>query len=602
MIRSIHRLSLSGVQPTSNPFGCGVTGVLQALCLWLVPAVLTLLIAGTSVRAQTVTTLYSYVDNAPPRRLVQGNNGNFYSIVGGGLLVMTPSGNVTVVTVIGDSSEGSSLVQGDDGDFYGTTEYGGSAGEGSVFKITAEGTLTTLHSFTGVNPEGSQPEARLVKGSDGNFYGTTYFGGVKSGGVSGTAFKITPGGTLTTLHSFTGSPDGANPIAPLIQASNGNLYGTTYNGGFSPLGTVFMVTAAGAETRLCPFTSYGPVGSSANPVGPVTQGSDGNLYGTTPYGGHYSDLSWSGGYGSVYRVTLGGTLTVLHWFQGTDGYGPVGGLVQASDGNLYGTTPYGGANGSGTIFKMTLGGTLTTVYSFTGGNDGGNPGSLLLANDGKFYVTTSYGGDWGLGAIVRFSIPPAPPTITVQPQVQTVVTNTTAIFTVTATGTAPLSYQWQVSADNGSNWGNLANAGAYSGVNLATLTVSTSSGLTGYQYRCLVSNSAGTATSNAATLTVNPATVAPSITSQPSNQTATAGQDAAFTVAASGTPARCRERQVSTDGGSNWNNLANDSTYSGVDSPMLTVTATITGQNGYRYRALATNTAGSASSSVAVAK
>src|SRR5439155_3366555 len=114
------------------------------------------------------------------------------------------------------------------------------------------------------------------------------------------------------------------------------------------------------------------------------------------------------------------------------------------------------------------------------------------------------------------------------------------------------------------------------------------------------SNSAGTVPSNAATLTVNPPAVAPSITSQPSNQTVTAGQDAIFTVAANGTPSPTFQWQVSTDGGSNWNNLANDSTYSGVGTTTLTVTAAIIGQNGYRYRALATNTAGSASSSAAV--
>src|SRR2546425_2287480 len=145
------------------------------------------------------------------------------------------------------------------------------------------------------------------------------------------------------------------------------------------------------------------------------------------------------------------------------------------------------------------------------------------------------------------------------------------IFTVTAAGTAPLSYQWQVSADNGSNWNNLANAGAYNGVNLATLTVSTSSGLTGYQYRCLVSNSAGTATSNAATLTVNPATVAPSITAQPSNQTVTAGQNATFTLAASGTPAPTFQWQLSTDNGSNWNELPHQGAYNGGDLAKPTV-------------------------------
>jgi uncharacterized repeat protein (TIGR03803 family) len=163
-------------------------------------SVLPFLVVTTAVNAQgpTVTTLYSYVDNSPPRRLVQASNGNFYAITGSGLLVMTPSGSVSIVAITGGIDGGSSLVQGNNGNFYGTTEDGGTAGEGTVFQLTPGGAWTTLHSFTGVNPEGSAPLARLIKGNDGNFYGTTYFGGVNSGGVSGTVFKVTPAGALTT--------------------------------------------------------------------------------------------------------------------------------------------------------------------------------------------------------------------------------------------------------------------------------------------------------------------------------------------------------------------------------------------------------------------
>lgn len=379
-------------------------------------------VAVGSVRAITVNPVYSYVDNLSPRRLVEAKNGNFYAITGGGLLVMTPTGNVSIVPITGGISAGSVLVEGNDGNFYGTTPDGGTANEGTVFKITPKGVWTRLHSFTGINPEGSEPNGRLIKGNDGNFYGTTYFGGVNSGVVSGTAFKVTPSGTLTTLHSFTGSPDGANPVAPLIQGSNGNFYGTTYSGGFSPLGTVFTISSSGDYSLLCNFSSYGSVGSWANPTGPVTEASDGNFYGTTPYG---PDIS-SGEDGSVFRVTPGGVLTVMHQFNGTDGSRPNGALLQAKDGYLYGTTPNGGTNGYGTLFRMTPGGSLTTLYSFTGGSKGGVPGSLMLAKDGQFYVTTSEGGKWGLGALLRVSTAPASPEIVVEQPAASDLTDGTA--------------------------------------------------------------------------------------------------------------------------------------------------------------------------------
>jgi uncharacterized repeat protein (TIGR03803 family) len=358
----------------------------------------------------TVSPVYSYADNFSPRRPVEGKNGKFYAITGGGLLVMTPTGYVSIAPITGGISSGSSLVEGNDGNFYGTTSDGGSSYSGTVFRITPKGAGTTIHTFTGINPEGSQPNGRVIKGSDGNFYGTTYFGGASSGVVSGTVFKVTPSGTLTTLYSFTGSPNGANPVAPLIQGSNGNFYGTTYSGGFSPLGTVFSVSSTGSYSLLSNFSSYGTVGSWANPTGPVTEATDGNFYGTTPYG---PDIS-SGEDGSVFRVTPGGVMTVMHQFDGTDGSRPSGALLQAKDGYLYGTTPNGGASGYGTIFRMTLSGDFTTLYSFTGGTRGGIPGSLMLAKDGQFYVTTSVGGKWGYGALVRISTAPAAPEIVVE--------------------------------------------------------------------------------------------------------------------------------------------------------------------------------------------
>ena len=282
------------------------------------------------------------------------------------------------------------LVQGSDGNFYGTT-YGWSQLYGSrVFKITPSGVLTTLHNFTG-GSDGAQPMAGLVQGRDGNFYGTTEVGG--SSYLYGTVFKITPSGDLTTLHSFDGYSDGGYPMAGLVQGSDGNFYGTTSVGGPNedPLsgygGTVFKITTNGALTSLYNFTGNA---NGGNPEAGLVQGSDGNFYGTTSSDG--------AGYGTVFKITPNGVLTTLHSFTGdTNGGNPTAGLVQGSDGNFYGTTSIDGA-GYGTVFKITTNGVLTTLYSFTGYSDGWKPSGLVQGSDGNFYGTTafgSYGQDTG---------------------------------------------------------------------------------------------------------------------------------------------------------------------------------------------------------------
>jgi uncharacterized repeat protein (TIGR03803 family) len=284
------------------------------------------------------------------------------------------------------------LVQASDGNFYGTT--GGFYGVGTVFKITPEGTLTSLHSFDGT--DGEYPFAALVQASDGNFYGTTGWGGAYG---YGTVFKITSTGTLTTLHSFDSS-DGANPWAGLLQASDGNFYGTTYGGGATGQGTVFKITPAGMLTTLYSFCSQNGCADGSNPQAGLVQGADGNFYGTT-YFGAINNCSF--GCGTVFKITPAGTLTTLHSFDNSDGASPKAALVQASDGNFYGTTPWGGPNGGGTIFKITPTGVLTTLYSF---GDMDNPESALVqASDGNFYGTAIGGGTRGSGAV--FEITPS---------------------------------------------------------------------------------------------------------------------------------------------------------------------------------------------------
>ena len=272
------------------------------------------------------------------------------------------------------------LVQGTNGNLYGTTEEGGAIARGTVFEITPSGTLTTLYTFCSQSncTDGQYPVAGLVQGTDGNFYGTTGNGGA---GGDGTVFKITPSGTLTTLHSFD-ITDGEDPRAALIQGTNGNLYGTTYEGGANGYGTVFKITPNGTLTTLHSFDKK----SGNYPVAELVQSTDGDVYGTTSAGG--ADRG-----GTVFKITPSGKLTTLHSFDVTDGATPVAGLIQSTDGNFYGTTLYGGANGDGTVFEITPSGTLTTLHSFTGGTDGASPyAGLVQDTNGTFYGTTYEGG------------------------------------------------------------------------------------------------------------------------------------------------------------------------------------------------------------------
>jgi uncharacterized repeat protein (TIGR03803 family) len=284
------------------------------------------------------------------------------------------------------------LIQGTDGNFYGTTVQGGAYGMGTVFRVTPTGDLTALYSFcaqTGC-PDGREPNAGLVQGADENFYGTTGLGGANN---DGTIFKITPEGQLTTLHVFNGT-DGSAP-GSLIQASNGNFYGGTGAGGNTEAcptgpgcGTIFEITAAGEFTTLHTFDGSDGAGAA------VIQGNDGNFYGVTG-GGGLDECPPYPGCGTVFKMTPAGNLTTLYTFHGTDGWMPGAALVQATNGNFYGTTMWGGATNNGTIFEIAPQGELTTLYSFNF-TDGGFPtGPLIQATDGNLYGTTTAGGLYG---------------------------------------------------------------------------------------------------------------------------------------------------------------------------------------------------------------
>jgi uncharacterized repeat protein (TIGR03803 family) len=403
--------------------------------------------AAVALRAQTLTTIYTFnsengVGFFPQAGLIQGTDGNLYGTVldygpngGGTAFTITTSGTLTVLysfcaQVVNDIClDGvrplSDLIQGADGNFYGTTIYGGSqdGNSGTVFKLTPGGALTTLHAFCAEGApctDGSDAVGAVIQHTNGNLYGTTFSGGANN---IGTVYEVTTSGTLTTLHSFAG-PEGAYPYAGLVEAGDGNLYGTTEgDDGVHTLGTVFKITPNGVVTTIHTFCLTYGCPDGAQPMAPVIQGADGNFYGTTYYGGTYD-------HGAVFKLTSGGTLTTLHSFcaqlagsQCTDGADPYSPLVQGSDGNFYGTTLYGGPNnnpnqtcspyGCGTIFKITPSGMLTTVYAFCEVSqqgqycpDGDEPyDGLVQDTNGTFYGTTYQGGNpYNAGTIFSLSV------------------------------------------------------------------------------------------------------------------------------------------------------------------------------------------------------
>jgi uncharacterized repeat protein (TIGR03803 family) len=254
-------------------------------------------------------------------------------------------------------------------------------------------TFTSLFSFD--NTDGAFPYAGLVQATDGNYYGTTYQGAYGYG----TVFKINAAGKVTTVYSFcqqSGCADGSTPIAGLIQATNGNFWGTTNQGGAHMFGTVFKITAAGKLTTVYSFCSQNSCMDGAYPNG-LVQGTDGNFYGTTADPGTIS---------TVFKLTPAGKLTTLHTFPGPDV--PVAALTQAAYGDFYGTTIGDLIYGFGTVFKITAAGNFTTLYTFGGGSDGANPNGLIQATDGNFYGTTNLGGancsgNGGCGTVFRMT-------------------------------------------------------------------------------------------------------------------------------------------------------------------------------------------------------
>ena len=377
--------------------------------------------AQTEIVPETAfTTLHSFTGADGSKSfagLLQGKNGSLYGTTyfggvknDGEVFQVTTAGKLTTLHSFcstngcADGEYSYAMpVQGADGNFYGTTYLGGSKGDGTVFKMSPSGSLTTLHNFGGA--DGSQPLAGLAAGSDGNFYGTTNLGGSHG---AGSVFKVTPSGQFTILHSFCSKAacaDGQSSYAGLIQASDGNLYGTTLSGGTQGRGTVFKITKGGTFSTLYSFCAQSGCADGEFPQTGLVQASNGNLYGTTILGGAY-------GSGTIFELTLSGALTTLYSACSQtgcpDGNYLYAGLIQARDGNLYGIMQVGGAHNSGTIYRITLSGTLTTLYSFCSQPacaDGQYPAAgLVQATNGNLYGTTADGGVHGDGTV--FSIAP----------------------------------------------------------------------------------------------------------------------------------------------------------------------------------------------------
>ncbi len=376
--------------------------------------------------------------------LVQGTDGNFYGTAYDGgaagqgtVYKVTPAGTISLVysfcSLAPHCADGalpsSPLVVGADGNFYGTTTGGGLNRAGTVFKLTPAGALTTLYSFCTQADcqDGSLPRGPMVLALDGNFYGVTGYGGIAR---LGSIFKITPAGVLTTLYSFCSTTicdDGEDPYAGLVQARDGAFYGTA-QGGTTSFGILFRFTPTGQFKTLYTFCVLAKCADGGAPYGPLVVTANGTIYGTASAGG--TSPVYSGG-GTVFELTAAGTYSVVHNFCGlincTDGEVPWSGLIQATDGKLYGSTVEGGTNNRGTAFRVTTAGTFARLHSFDS-TDGAYPQSpLVQSTDGNFYGNTSNGGPmdkancagagspFGCGTVFRLSLGLKPFVKSVQP-------------------------------------------------------------------------------------------------------------------------------------------------------------------------------------------
>jgi uncharacterized repeat protein (TIGR03803 family) len=417
------------------------------------------------------------------------------------------------------------LVSADDGQLYGTTGRGGRFGLGTIFRITPDRTVTVLHSFA-ADADGAIPQA-LVQASDGSFYGTTLRGAGQAAG--GTVFRMSREGTVTTLHRFGDALAGIVPSSPFFQAADGALYGTTVSGQIFRMSldgvltvvrtldpsvegpapqitrgsdgniygrtecparcTIFRMTPAGQVTILHVLPDYS--GSGA-----VQLAADGNLYGPG-----YVD-----GFIVIFRVTADGVFSVRHRLDYTnDGSPLVTPFLPATDGNLYAVATGGGARNYGTVLQISPAGGTARLHSFAHTPDGAYPAGGVIEHPGGWIYGTTSGGAGGGGTIFRLRNAPREPVIATHPAAQGVKVGQAAVFTVAAIGSPAPTYQWEVSSNAGTTWTKVTDVAPYRGANTETLTVSAvSQDLYGNVYRAVAENTVGVAISRTASLTVPP--------------------------------------------------------------------------------------------------
>ena len=230
----------------------------------------------------------------------------------------------------------------------------------------------------------------LIEAPDGNVYGTTSDGpSFEQKEHLGTIFKVDAAGTMTVVHRFSGA-HGGHPSG-LILTTDGTFYGATAGGGTHQVGTIFRIDTRGTVTTLHNFEDFTD-SDGAYPVG-LIQATDGAFYGTT-YGGGAT------GKGAVFRIDTAGTFTLIHAFTGTDGAAPAAALIQASDRSLYGTTSAGGPTDDGTVFRIDPSGAFKTIHTFRG-TDGSAPLGLVQGRDGMIYGVTYRGGETGEGTVFK---------------------------------------------------------------------------------------------------------------------------------------------------------------------------------------------------------
>jgi uncharacterized repeat protein (TIGR03803 family) len=371
--------------------------------------------------AQTFTNLVIFsldgVTGSQPYQmnLIQATDGNLYgTTLNGGsndkpgasmygtIFKMTPSGTLTSLYSFcaqAGCPDGNNvyagLVQGTDGNFYGTTQAGGAYGLGTVFRITPQGTFKTLYSFCAKlcsANDGGAPTAALLRTFNGPIYGAT---------IGGTIFKLASNGKLMIVYRF---PSNAGPAGALAEGSNGNIYGTTFSGGTKNMGTIFKMTLSGKVTTLYSFGTQKGCSDGQSPVAGLIQTTNGFFYGTTSSGG-----SSCGGFGTVFRFTNQGKLTTLHTFNQNDGANPTASLVQASDGNFYGTTSTGnGSLAAGAVFQITPKGAFTNLVTFNN-NEGASPhGGLVQSTNGNLYGSTTGNAAYNGGTLFELNMGLAP--------------------------------------------------------------------------------------------------------------------------------------------------------------------------------------------------